>query len=250
MISNINWSLIDAERDTIPSSIEDQGILLSPGEKKKWLSLRFEKRRNEWWLGRWTAKQLFRFSSPQHQILALDSFEVMNEPGGAPYYASVEGEKYPVNLSISHRGRKAFCALTFDSQLRIGADLECIEPYPDNFVETYFTRNEAERIRMCCPDHRDLWVVLTWSVKEALLKALGLGLRLDTRLFEVQNITSVEANNSDWGTVDVKLYTSESRYWRVWWKKQSDIILTLAAHWVEGEKEFILNHRCSNPTFS
>jgi len=85
---------------------------LSVSEHKTYQGLRFPKRRHEWLLGRWTAKQLLRNSLTSYQSLALEAISVANDPDGAPYLA-VEGEgRLPVSLSISHRAGRAVCALS------------------------------------------------------------------------------------------------------------------------------------------
>ncbi len=50
----IDWLI--AERDTLPPA----GHILSPPELERYGQLRSEKRRDDWLLGRWAAKQLLR----------------------------------------------------------------------------------------------------------------------------------------------------------------------------------------------
>ncbi len=86
-----------------------------------------------------------------------------------------------MSLSISHCDDHAFCALSDRQSVRVGADIERIEPRARQFAEDYFTAAELEHVRAAPPDDRDTIVTLIWSAKEAALKALHLGLTVDTR---------------------------------------------------------------------
>ena len=66
----------------------------------------------------------------------------------------------------------------------LGCDLELIEPREGNFLDSFFTVEEMTAVRAL--RERDLAAgdILTtaiWSGKEAVLKALREGLRIDTR---------------------------------------------------------------------
>jgi 4'-phosphopantetheinyl transferase len=147
--------------------------------------MRFPKRRREWLLGRWTAKNLLRLCDPACAGLSLADITVENEPAGAPYLLIKAGQRWPGSLSLSHRDDLALCALTLQPGRSIGIDLEKIEPRSEEFILDYFTPAEIERIAACPPEQHERWVALTWSIKEAMLKLAGIGLRLDTRKIEL-----------------------------------------------------------------
>jgi hypothetical protein len=121
----------------------------------------------------------------------LDAITVGNDADGAPYL-SVDGKgRLPVSLSISHRGARAFCALSFSPSLSVGADIERVEPRIPAFVSDFFTSHEAGRVWACAPGTRDLLVSVVWSAKEAVLKALRQGLRVDTRRVEIGHVAGI-----------------------------------------------------------
>ena len=60
---------------------------LSPLELERLAGLRFERRRVEWLLGRWTAKQLIPASRPDLARTSLSQLSILNHPGGVPYVA-------------------------------------------------------------------------------------------------------------------------------------------------------------------
>lgn len=171
---------------------EDSGRLsgaepgfLSQEEKRRLAGLRFEKRRKDWLLGRWAAKSLLVRSGFHWAAGRMDEFQICNEESGAPFAADLAGNRLPGCLSISHRAGVAFCAYSPVHGACIGADLELIEPKNDVFFEDYLTPAEQDLVRSCSEEQRWLAIALIWSAKEAVFKAMGTGLRLDTRKVEI-----------------------------------------------------------------
>ncbi|GAB4209932.1 MAG: hypothetical protein OHK0022_41920 [Roseiflexaceae bacterium] len=154
--------------------------LLAPAEQERLVALRFDKRRRDWLLGRWTAKQLLRRSLVEHTGAAppLASLVILPAPDGAPL-VQVAGQA-PA-LSISHSHGRALCALSWQAGLRLGADIEAIEPRDPVFVADYFSRAERALLEPAPAELRDTLITAVWSAKEAALKVLRLGLTVDTR---------------------------------------------------------------------
>jgi phosphopantetheinyl transferase len=85
----------------------------------------------------------------------------------------------PDGASLSHAGDWA-AALSFDrTSERVGIDVERIEARPDAFLREAFT--ESERRRLANPTD----ITRAWCAKEALLKAIGTGLKADLHQIEV-----------------------------------------------------------------
>jgi 4'-phosphopantetheinyl transferase len=203
---------------------------LSDAENRRLVDLRFPKRRTEWLSGRWTAKNLLKTSLPILAGVALSDMTIANESEGAPYVI-FEGRRMDVNLSISHRDQRAFCAACTAPGVRIGADIESVESHSRSFVEDYFTHEETVLLERFPSSHRDSLVTLIWSAKEAMLKALGKGLRLDTRRVQVLDIVLLENNASssqDWRTLKVVAPDLAIHQWEMWWREWQGFILTLA----------------------
>lgn len=171
--------------------------LLSPAELERYAGYLNPKRRRDWLLGRWTAKRLIQahYAAAERFHPALDSFTVTQDSDGAPYVVScnpalsssaLEDDapaRLPLALSISHSHGSAFCAVccTNAHPINLGADLELVEPRGAGFVHDYFTAEERHALAGAPPGLADLLVTATWSAKESVLKALRLGLRVDTR---------------------------------------------------------------------
>jgi 4'-phosphopantetheinyl transferase len=200
---------------------------LSAEENERLSELRFQKRRTDWLRGRWTAKNLLLQVEPACRSLPIQAIQVAVEPQGAPYLLIDNNQRYPGVLSISHCGPYALCAL---AEYRMGCDIEHIERRPDIFIEDFFTRAEVLRVRESPEALRPILVNLTWSMKEAVLKSIGKGLRLDTRMVEVnppQEITLEEAHKPGWKPVKVHS-PAISQPIVAWWQLKGDYVLTLA----------------------
>jgi 4'-phosphopantetheinyl transferase len=208
---------------------------LSPAERTTYDRFRFDARRKSWLAGRFTAKLLLSHvlnggrSVPVPNKLA--QIEIRNNDLGAPN-AVHHGQIIPGSLSISHSGD--WCAVAFaPSRLKVGIDIEKITPRSAGFMQDYFTNNEIALVSPTnesrfAEDRQAETVTLIWSAKEALLKAMGIGLRLDTRHIEVSSIGAVEqAEALGWkrlGLSSIHLSTRIDAYWQ----KVNGYQLTLA----------------------
>ncbi len=164
---------------------------LSDRERAVLSGLRFERRRSDWLLGRWAAKRAVAawLELEVDGALAgdrepdLDRIEIHAANDGAPE-AFVDGAAGP-SISLSHRAGEALVAVARRG-VRLGCDLELIEPRSDAFVADYLTEAERARVSGAPMADRDLLANLLWSAKESALKLLREGLRRDTRSVEVR----------------------------------------------------------------
>ncbi len=197
---------------------------LSTAELQRLPPERFEKRRHEWLLGRWNAKQLLRKVEPACANLPLPSISIENEPGGAPFVRLAgQPNAHPACISISHSQNYALCALSGD--LTIGADLEKVEPRSKPFIEDYLTAAEARAARALSAADQHLWVTLVWSAKEAALKTLRIGLRADTRSVEIMQTHAPGADG--WSLLEMRSALPGAENLRGWWRQEHGFVLTI-----------------------
>lgn len=169
------------ERDTDVPAADDW---LSPGELLCFERLRIPKRRLEWRLGRWTAKRAVATCLQWPlDCPSLRSIEIIPDASGAPW-VHFDTKAESLSISLTHRAGLAACAVTTGS-VRLGCDLELIEPHSDAFVTDYFTPSEQQMIAQASALGRDELVATLWSAKESVLKVLRIGLRADTRSVEI-----------------------------------------------------------------
>lgn len=206
--------------------------LLSPREEKILSGLGIVPRRRKWLLGRIAAKLLVRQVSGDPE-LHDQQISVLNQPSGEPFVL-IEGRGgWSFPISISHRSEIGMAAAPTDRQARIGADLETVEPRDAALVRQFFTDEEAAIVD-AGGDDRNLIMARIWSAKEAVLKLVGLGLRIDTRGVVVKLFGDAFAGCPEgWQPIDVKVtaklpHQSMLDGLRVVWRREVDCVLTVA----------------------
>jgi 4'-phosphopantetheinyl transferase EntD/NAD(P)-dependent dehydrogenase (short-subunit alcohol dehydrogenase family) len=143
-------------------------------------------------------------------------FSVDNDPLGRPQVDLPQD----VRISITHRSGEALAVATSGGWP--GIDVERIEPRAPAFAETWFT--PVERLLAGNDPFRQ---TLIWAAKEAVLKALGTGLRLAASEVEITDIAP--------GRLSVRLGVAAC--WRVahlngqapavrWSRQGDDVIVT------------------------
>ena len=124
-------------------------------QRETWLSareadyshnLRFPKRRADWLLGRWTAKNaVAAFLDIPAEPLALSDIEIRSALSGAPE-VFLGNEPAPVSISLSHRAGVGACALA-SSCVLLGCDLETVEFHGDAFAADYLQPRSKRLLR-------------------------------------------------------------------------------------------------------
>jgi 4'-phosphopantetheinyl transferase len=155
------------------SEVGRLGHWLTGDEQRRHEALRLPKRRRDWLAGRVAAKELVRRRHREDGFLGITVDAVAEGPDrGRPFYR-LGAERGPFGLSISHSGDRAVAALGRRPGERVGVDLEDLIAGSPGFDELALSPPERERLPHADGETR----VRTWVVKEALVKALGLGLR-------------------------------------------------------------------------
>ncbi|MYA60598.1 MAG: 4'-phosphopantetheinyl transferase superfamily protein [Chloroflexi bacterium] len=103
---------------------------------------------------------------------------------GKPY-ALVLGRQVSISFNVTHSGRHGLLAVGRSG--RIGIDVEERRSYRhiDLVSESVFGANELCELKSVHGEHKVEMFFNLWTVKEALVKALGAGMSLDTSEFEV-----------------------------------------------------------------
>lgn len=197
---------------------------LGAGEAERLAGLRFPKRRADWRLGRWTAKHaVAAYLREPADPRALSRIEIRAAPSGAPE-AFLDNNPAPVAISLSHRDGIALCTVG-SAGVTLGCDLEVVEPRCEAFTEDYFNSEELAALREVRPaPARYQLITLLWSGKESLLKALGEGLRLDTRSVTV-SINDTEDAFRDWRPLQAR--ENSSRVYAGWWRQTAHLVRTI-----------------------
>jgi 4'-phosphopantetheinyl transferase len=154
---------------------DDLREVLSLEESEGLRTLRTPKRRRDRLAGRLAAKRLIAeiLGEQEGRALPLSEVLVLNAQDGSPYCASWTDPRMPC-LSISHSRGSAAAALSKPGA-RIGVDLEAVEKRPASWTEVFAHPEEQARLGSAQEQTR------LWTLKEAALKLLGLGLSVDMR---------------------------------------------------------------------
>jgi 4'-phosphopantetheinyl transferase len=204
---------------------------LAAGERDRVAVFRFPKRRNDWLLGRWTAKQALHSFLAQsgHDAPEYRALEIRSAPDGAPE-VFLNGQPAPVSLALSHSGREAFCVISRPG-IALGCDLEAIQARDQAFIEDYLGDEERLLMAHAPAEEQPLLATLIWSAKESALKCLREGLRRDTRSV----LVSVGgAGKSGWSSLTVRCLES-SRLFYGWWRSAGGYVQTVTAELPAGE---------------
>ncbi|MFN8470864.1 MAG: 4'-phosphopantetheinyl transferase superfamily protein [Anaerolineae bacterium] len=246
--SQVDWLVQPISAHPALSAGDAPDGLLASTESARLARLTIPKRRRDWLLGRWTAKHLLQDYLRQvtHTQVPLDALAIGNDPDGAPY--ATLRSRLPVSLSISHSGAYSFCAVAplFShctlvgapaEKIEIGADIERIEHRGREFVADFFTRDELDQVDRAPQAFHDTLVTIIWSAKEAVLKALRLGLTVDTRCIDVEAIpldtpAETPVHNTDWAAMRLGLASTVTYPMAAapvgWWRIMDGYVLTLA----------------------
>lgn len=197
----IAWDLRSArEHPALGAGLPPPGLLSAP-ERVFFERLKTPRRRREWILGRWAAKALvLSWLRRQGEALPCRELTVAPDAFGAPYLLAPSLGRLPLTITLSHRDGQALVALVDRPDAPLGADLELCEPRPAGFASDFFTGREVRAVEAAADPDRAVTEI--WSLKEAALKAVRLGLTVDTRRVEV---FPRAAPGPDWQGASVEL---------------------------------------------
>jgi 4'-phosphopantetheinyl transferase len=232
----IRWTLLAG-----PPPAAEAPEWLGPAERRTLASLRFPKRRSDWLLGRYAAKRVVaRLLAEGSGIeMPLDAFDILAEPSGAPFVRLPEDGIASPGVTISHSEGRAFCAAweTGDGGASVGVDLEKISTRSSALVRDFFRPEEIAAWEALPPGGaRDALATAIWSAKEAVLKALRLGLAVDTRTVRIR-LSEDEAaglprpDGSGWKQFEALLgaeLPESGRALAGFWREEDGFVLTMA----------------------
>ena len=191
----VNW--LSQSLQQVPDDVH----WLHPREQEVLEGFKFAKRRNDWLLGRWTAKQCVEaWLISKDSGVPLNELAIIAADDGAPevFYKDKLLDRI---ISISHSHGVGLAAICNRTHI-MGCDLEKIETRSPLFIEDYFTDKERSFILGNGEEHTSLLANLIWSAKESVVKALRVGLSIDTKLIEIH--CSPTTNEGEWQHFDIR----------------------------------------------
>jgi 4'-phosphopantetheinyl transferase len=158
---------------------------LSPAERGRYGNLKTPKRKLEWLAGRIAAKRLIRETrfAAERAIVPYAAISILADELGAPEVYIVGEQSTGPRISIAHSAGVAAAFRAPETGVRPGIDVEEVVKRDPGFARDFFT--ETEQTRAAASVEPDAQLTSIWAVKEAVLKALGIGARVDLREVEV-----------------------------------------------------------------
>lgn len=127
----------------------------------------------------------------------------------------VVAPKTPYHVSIAHSGDRA---VAIASRRRVGVDIEQIVEKPEALLRFVLHKDEIEHVNsLPVPNNKRLF--LCWTLKEAVLKAIGTGLLRSPKTVKLEI-------SYDLGRASVK--EDEGFLWEVRFEQQEDYMLAVA----------------------
>jgi phosphopantetheinyl transferase len=185
---------------------------LSKGERKWVATLPDGVRRNEWILGRYVLKKHF------NHLLAPTMVEFLPDRDGRPQlmllHADASFNADDIVVSLSHKPPYFLTASSCKkTEGWIGADIEKIRTWSKEFWGRCLTDSEIHLMNAAPTDQQDEVGFRLWTLKEAILKAIGKGFSIDLRTVDCTSLYHQAEGNilgfpvfRQWGTVDSFVY--------------------------------------------
>lgn len=167
-------------------SYYEQKPFLHPKELEYYNELKFERRKNSYLLGRYTAKKAISAYTEEENLQKISVLKgILNQPiATCPNNGNVQ-------ISITHCDDFG-AAVAFPESIPMGIDVEKIEPEKKAVIESEVTCNEKKLIRNIPFDYCSS-LTLLWTVKESISKVLKTGLMTP---FSIYEINSIETKNN------------------------------------------------------
>lgn len=163
--------------------LAQQSLLLMSNEERE-RAQKFIRGKDEYIASRWLLRKVLG-----HYLQQAPASLVFNRSEkGKPYIAG-----NPLKFNLSHSGHWALLALAQDMEL--GVDIEQIRDSRDllGIAENYYHPDEFAQLRQRQGDEQLQFFYQLWTLKEALLKAIGVGISagLENLNFNLQGAISV-----------------------------------------------------------
>lgn len=165
--------------------------LLSLEERQRAGQLQLVGDRRRFLAGRLLLRTLLsHYSGIPPQAISLD-----RTANGKPYWRD---PPLPLQFNLSHSHQWILVGLALHR--RIGVDLERIRPVPrwQRIARRYFSAAEQAYLLACPPPERDAAFLQIWTQKEALLKAMGVGLAGAKKVGQGSRLANLASGGCRW----------------------------------------------------
>jgi len=185
--------------------LDDYRRLLCRDELERLQRFVFERDRHQFLV----AHALLRTSLSRHVDVAPQDWRFATNRFGRPEVETDDGS-VPVRFNLSHSGTLCACAVT--ATRAVGIDTEEVDATIDlGLADRFFSTTEAAALRSLPDDERIAAFFDYWTLKEAYVKACGLGLSLPLKSFTFHRHASDRAVEISFEGVE-----DDSAEWQFW----------------------------------
>jgi 4'-phosphopantetheinyl transferase len=190
--------------------------LLSDDERHRLEQFRFERDRHLFLI----AHALVRITLSRHENVEPQAWRFRTGSYGRPEIAEPRSR---LRFNISRRQGLAACAVILDRD--IGIDVEYVsKDFPADVAERFFSPKERSSLLGASIEARPGLFLEYWTLKEAYIKARGLGLSLPLNRFSLE-----KGSDGRWHIASEPSLPEEAERWRFWsWRQACDHQMALA----------------------
>jgi 4'-phosphopantetheinyl transferase len=164
------WYRNTASLDSDAVKSADQ--ILSVEERARRDRFRFEADRRDFAI----AHGLLRRALSRYTDVPPTDWRFATNADGKPSIENADPRVRALSFSLSHTRGCVACAITSNAPLGVDVERSDQSPRVQAIADQYFSKKEAAWLRQCSDELRTISFVELWTLKEAFLKAIGVGL--------------------------------------------------------------------------
>lgn len=190
---------------TAPALQAAYNALLAPDERAACARFATGALRDEYRLTR----ALCRTTLSRYADVAPADWRFRRNEYGRPEIAA-PAEALPLRFNLSHGRGLVACVITRTADAGVDVERTAV-PAPLDLVAAYFSSEEQRALQALPPAQRDARFFWLWTLKEAYLKALGLGLQRPLDSFSIRDgstVTVVSAADTDAADENWQLFST------------------------------------------
>ena len=153
---------------------------LDASEKARWQRIRDDRTRREFALCRAALRDILRA-----RLDCRNRELSFRETGNDKPLAHVRGEPAPAGFNVSHSGPHGLIAVVPEGRVGIDVEDRATDRDMDGVASLTFTPAEQAELAAADGVRKTEFFYRIWTMKEALIKALGVGLSLNPSRFEI-----------------------------------------------------------------
>ncbi len=203
--NEIHLWVVECQQITEQALLDEYQALLNSEEQKRFDRFVFPKHKKQFLISRALLRSVigqYLNQHPESLIFARNAY-------GKPRIASFE-QSLPISFNLSHTNDLSVLAVSLDNDL--GVDVEYLTRKVDilKLAERFFSKQEYSELATLDVKKFDERFFKLWTLKEAYIKACGMGLAIPLRDF------SFNFSNNEFGVSFDEVRDDNPELWQFW----------------------------------